>query len=572
MQKKLEITIQGMHCASCEVMIERKFKKVAGVESVSVDHARGKAHLTCTQSPNMQALQNSITEHGYTIQKAGNHNDPVCKQLEKPNYSEAARIFLVLIGLYLLVKYSGLLPEGLAVTENMSYGFVFLIGIVAAMSTCIAVTGGLLLAVAAKYNERFPSLTSAQKFKPTLYFNAGRLIGYGFLGGLIGAVGSVFTLSPRATGWLTILVSIVMILLGFQLLNIFPRLRRFQPKMPKFLAHRIHDISGKDSKSAPFILGAGTFFLPCGFTQALQLYVLSQGNITTGALTMFVFALGTLPALMSISAISSYAKGAFQKHFLKYAGALVILFGVFSINNGITLTGMSLPSFAQAQETTSVLDAVPIVNGVQIAQMTVDGYEYLPNTFTVVEGVPVEWRIDGREAIGCGRVIVMPQTGLTQYLSPSKITSVRFTPEKTGNLRFNCSMGMMTRGSQFTVVPNDTGVIGAKTETTGASATSLDCDPTIMQCNVQKVTIDVSRERGFYPREVEITQGVPVELTVDSSVPLGGCMSVLVIPDYNVTMAIGLGSNTTTFTPTKTGSSWATCSMGSRMFKLMVKK
>jgi len=28
--KKVKLKIQGMHCASCEILIERKFKKIAG--------------------------------------------------------------------------------------------------------------------------------------------------------------------------------------------------------------------------------------------------------------------------------------------------------------------------------------------------------------------------------------------------------------------------------------------------------------------------------------------------------------------------------------------------------------
>jgi hypothetical protein len=42
---------------------------------------------------------------------------------------------------------------GLGVSDTMSYGLVFLIGLVASVSSCIAVTGGLLVAAAAKYNE-----------------------------------------------------------------------------------------------------------------------------------------------------------------------------------------------------------------------------------------------------------------------------------------------------------------------------------------------------------------------------------------------------------------------------------
>ena len=49
-----------------------------------------------------------------------------------------------------------LLPRGLSVSDQMSYGLVFIIGLVASVSSCLAVTGGLLVALAAKYNEANP--------------------------------------------------------------------------------------------------------------------------------------------------------------------------------------------------------------------------------------------------------------------------------------------------------------------------------------------------------------------------------------------------------------------------------
>lgn len=91
--------------------------------------------------------------------KAPSTGDTHCAACE-PNgtrdYLEIGAIFLVLVaGLFLLRQFN-LLPQGLSVTENMGYGLVFLIGLLASVSSCIAVTGGLLVAVAAKYHEARP--------------------------------------------------------------------------------------------------------------------------------------------------------------------------------------------------------------------------------------------------------------------------------------------------------------------------------------------------------------------------------------------------------------------------------
>lgn len=572
--KKIKLKIHGMHCANCEVLIERKFKKIAGIEKVNVSYANGKAELLCSQEPDLHELNNLVKPYGYYVSLWHDRHELTHAVVHKntpKDYLQIGGIFLVLVSLYYILKQFNLVPS-LAISQHMSYGFVFLLGLFAAVSTCIAVVGGLLLAIAGKYNELHPNLTGVQKFKPHVYFNTGRIIGYTGFGAAVGGLGSVLTLSPQANGYLIVFVGLVMLLLGFQLLRLFPSLKRFNPKMPKFISHKIHDLSAKDTNGAPFTLGASTFFLPCGFTQALQLYVLASGDWKIGALTMFAFSLGTLPALLSLSAISSFARGAFKGHFLKFAGVLVVLLAIFNINNGLTLAGynFNLASAFGLNNSTTQENALTaeMVDGKQVVKMTVKGYTYAPNQFTVVQGVPVEWQIDGAAAIGCGQVLVMPTLGISKYLSPQGITTINFTPTQTGTIPFNCSMGMMTRGSVFTVIPNTTGIVGAKAEhSVGASV----CDPTIASCpESQKLAIEVSQERGIYPRSLTAKKGVPVELTIDDKVPLGGCMSVWVIPKYNVTIAMNGRVSKNTFTPTETGTVNITCSMGVKMAQINV--
>jgi len=575
--KKVKLKIHGMHCASCEVLIERKFKNVSGVEKVHVSHHNGKAELFCSSDPNIHELDSMVKGDGYRVSPWQNHHLVTHPEVHKntwKDYFQMGGIFLVIVSVYYILRQFDLLPT-IAISEHMSYGVVFLIGLFAAVSTCIAVVGGLLLAVAEKHNELHPELSGIQKFRPHIYFNVGRIVGYTGFGAAVGGLGSVISLSPQFNGYLTLLVSIVMLLLGFQLLHLFPWLRRFSPKMPKFIGHKIHDLSGKESKGTPFVLGAFTFFLPCGFTMALQLYVLASGDWKIGALTMLVFSLGTLPALISLSAITSFAKGAFQRHFLKFAGVLVVLLAIFNINNGLALAGINVDLASAFKNNGSVgLNSAPtsqIVDGKQIVDMTVSGYSYTPSKFTVVQGVPVEWRIDGRNAVGCGQVLVMPTLGISKYLSPQGITTITFTPTETGTIPFNCSMGMMTRGAAFTVIPNSSGIVGAKIENNDPTEDSSGCNPEFANCiEAQKVSIEVSRERGVYPSSLTIKKGIPVDLAIDSKVPLGGCMSVWVIPKYNVTIPMKVGINKASFTPTETGTIAMTCSMGGRMAQFNV--
>jgi sulfite exporter TauE/SafE len=372
------------------------------------------------------------------------------------DYVEIGAAFVIILAIFIALNQLDLLPKKFGVSDTMSYGLVFVVGLVASVSSCIAVTGGLLVAIAAKYNETATSLTSFQRMKPHIYFNAGRIFSYTLLGGAIGALGSALTLSAEANGTLTLIASAVMILLGLQMLNLLPGLTRFLPTMPKSFAHFIHDWADRDARGGAFLLGAATFFLPCGFTQALQLYVLAKGSFAVGALTMLAFSLGTLPALLSLSAMSSFATGRVQDLFLKFAGAAVIMLGGVNIQYGLVLTGSAMSSAPIASATLPTeVPARPVAGAdeKQIVVMRVDGFDYIPNRFTVKQGIPVEWRIDASEAAGCGRFLLAPGLGIRQILSSVSTTTISFTPETAGEFAFNCGMGMMTRGSKFTVVP-----------------------------------------------------------------------------------------------------------------------
>ncbi len=430
----LKLKIKGMHCASCEFLIEKEFKKIQGVEKVKVSYASGTAKLLCSEIPEMSEFEEVLKKHNYSLKEEGESS--TSSSIE--DHAQTLTIFVIMILAYMLLKQLNFLPTNFGVKTEMSFAFIFIMGVVASLSTCLAVTGGLLVAVAAKYDELHENLNVWQKFKPHIYFNLGRIISYTFFGALIAYLGSFLSFSSTVTGWITIVVSVVMIILGFQLLKIFSWVGHFMPKMPKFLAHKIDSAKDSEHWSAPFFLGAATFFLPCGFTQALQLYVLSKGSVEVGALTMLAFSVGTLPVLLSLGTVSSFIKGEGLKYFLKIAGVLVVLLGVLSGVAGLRLMGIDLSARSE------VSSNVEIVDGKQIVEMKIIGLEYYPKNITVKAGVPVVWKIDSSKAIGCGASLSVPSLNILEFLSGEK--TIEFTPENVGTIPFTCSMGM-TSGS-----------------------------------------------------------------------------------------------------------------------------
>src|SRR5205814_1258900 len=177
-----------------------------------------------------------------------------------------------------------------------------------------------------------------------------------------------------------------------------------------------------------------------------------KGSFAVGALTMLAFSLGTLPALLSLSALSSLASGNVQRHFLKFAGAAVIVLGIANIQYGLVLTGsaMNVASVAPDAPVTPATPTAAAQNkqqdkpDKQVVVMRIDGFSYIPNRFTVMQGVPVEWRIDASAAAACGRFLLAPGLGVRKLLSDRSTTMITFVPQQAGEFGFNCGMGMMT--------------------------------------------------------------------------------------------------------------------------------
>jgi sulfite exporter TauE/SafE len=96
----------------------------------------------------------------------------------------------------------------------------------------------------------------------------------------------------------------------------------------------------------PALVGIATFFLPCGFTQSMQIATLQTGNFLEGGLTMLAFALGTFPVLALVSFSSlSIQNNSKAGIFFKSAGLIVILFAIFTILNSFVGIGLIPPLF-----------------------------------------------------------------------------------------------------------------------------------------------------------------------------------------------------------------------------------
>lgn len=329
--------VQGMHCNSCPLYIEETFTELSHVDTASASLEVRQVTVTGTFTGSPEEVATELT--GYI--RAQGYALSVEKKDEQANWHDLVRalpIAAFFIAGFLLLQKAGI--TNLISTGTVGYGTAFAIGLVASISTCLAVVGGLVLSLGAS------SAKEGGTWRTQTLFHVGRIGGFFILGGLIGAVGSTFQLSLNASMILSGLVALVMLILGLNLLDVFHGTKRFQPTMPKLFARGVLQVSKHDHYLAPFLVGVGTFFLPCGFTQSMQLYALTTGSFLSGALTMLVFALGTFPmlALLSFGSVN-IAHKPWKGVFFKTAGLVVIALALFNIANVLATAGIINPLF-----------------------------------------------------------------------------------------------------------------------------------------------------------------------------------------------------------------------------------
>lgn len=337
-QKTFTFHVNGMHCDACVLLTESELQNHPKILSAK-SSLKTRSVEICGDFGVMlpesvaEELTDILSKHGYSLSV-----DKRARTVQWREFKIAVPVALAFAALFLALQKVGLV--NLVNVGSVSYGTALLVGVIASLSTCMAVVGGLVLSMSATFAKE------GDKVNPQLLFHGGRIVSFFILGGVIGAIGSAFALNTSMAFALGLIIGIVMLILGINLLDVFHWTKRLQPAMPKFLSRHALGVSKFNHALTPLLVGLATFFLPCGFTQSMQIYTLSTGSFLKGGLTMLSFALGTLPVLALISFSSFSIKNSSRSGiFFKTAGLIVIMFALFNLINSLVVIGAIPPVF-----------------------------------------------------------------------------------------------------------------------------------------------------------------------------------------------------------------------------------
>ena len=334
-----KLYINGMTCVNCQTRIQNALKKQPGIAQTAVSYETEIADVLYDSSIiSLEQIQGLIDELGYSasIQKAS-HAKIVGHTLRELG---------IIVILYFLLRHFGILnylaPASLA-DAQMSYGMLFVIGLITSIH-CIAMCGGINLSQTLQKGSKPSANISRAMFQNAATYNAGRIISYTIIGGILGGIGALTGMagtlqtSSFFQGLLKLLAGALMVMMGINMLGLFPELRRFHLRIPLPLFQKGKQKETSHKHRTPFIIGLFNGLMPCGPLQSMQIVALASANPFTGALSMFFFALGTIPLMLGFGSIVASLGKRFTKQVLKCGSILVVVMGLSMTSQGIALS------------------------------------------------------------------------------------------------------------------------------------------------------------------------------------------------------------------------------------------
>ena len=549
--KEVILKIEGMVCVNCENLIEDILLDNNGVNKVEVSYTKGLAKINYNENKtSINDLIRVISENGYKVidfsnevnedlsnkNKKSKKRDIDCANKDEDN---TFLIIIIILGVILLLKkfgVSNIFSVFPTPNENTSYSMLFIIGLFTSLH-CVSMCGGINLSQCINYNDTIDKGTLST-IKPAFLYNLGRVISYTIFGAIVGGIGSIISFTGWMQSLIQLIASIFMIIMGLNMLNIFPWLRKLNPRMPKIFAKKFKS----KNNNSPFFIGLLNGFMPCGPLQAMQIYAISTGSVTKGAISMFLFSLGTVPLMFGLGTLRSYMSKKFANKIMKFGAILVIVLGFSMFNNALAL---SVINFSQGSENDSGVRA-EIQDNIQVVTTKLKGGTYEP--IIVEVGKPVKWNIQVSNGSlnGCNNKIIIREYEIEKSLEMGD-NIIEFTPTEAGTYTYSCWMGML-RSKIYVVNPGQEPEISENLQNGLDTLNKINSNYKIstdevavakVSGNEQVVNINIENGR-FTPAVIIIQEGLETKWIINNT---DNKSISLAFPIYNQVVDMNKGDN-----------------------------
>lgn len=415
------IKIDGITCDNCRNKIKKELLNIKNIKKVEI--AKNIAEIICLNKIDETNVIDTINKLGYFTKK-----DYISENIKDIDSDIKLKEFIfilvpILLLIFFIKKIFGynifnMIPT---ISNDITYGMLFITGLLTSIH-CISMCGAINLMTT------FNRENKVNLRRPVMY-NFGRLISYTLLGGIVGLIGSVISVSEVVNGLIIILASIIMLLMSLGMLNVI----KFKlPKLVKF--------KNKVKTNNSFIVGLLNGFMPCGPLQAMQVYALSTGSFIKGALSMFLFCLGTIPLMLGVGIVFNIVKSKKRIILNKIASVLILLLSIGMLFRGLSTIGINFNFVFNNYENYTV---ATIYNDYQEVQINLSYGSY--DDIVVQKGKKVRLIINVQEKYltGCNNVVMINEFNIKQELKVGE-NVIEFIPNKVGTYSMSCWMNMIT--------------------------------------------------------------------------------------------------------------------------------
>jgi Uncharacterized conserved protein len=435
----ITVSVAGMTCTACERRIAKALTALPGVISATASTRKGTASLITTSEASRASIDKTITALGYGLGRSPWFN-------RDPQVWRSAAVAAVFVAMLVWVVGAGDLTGRLGDLSTGGLLLVLALGLAAGVSTCMAMVGGIILAISASAAGRSAAKGTGARtsvWRTNLAFQAGRIVGFGLLGAALGAIGKSAPMPPPVVVVLMVAVAVLMLLVGVRLTELSPRVAGWSPTIPAAVGDRLGltgDVPARRTAGV-VIAGAATFFLPCGFTQAVQLYAFSTGSPSRAGAIMATFAIGTAPALLALAGAPTLLKGPKKVAVLRALGVVVVGFAVINATSALRLAGVDLTATASAPQSVSANVSLTPID--QTINTTQDDRGYQPGDAVVYAGLPTHWVMTSTAPFTCASTVVSKDLGVQTTLAAGR-NVIELPKLSAGTYDYSCGMGMYT--------------------------------------------------------------------------------------------------------------------------------
>lgn len=414
---KVYVKIEGISCSHCLDTIETNLLKEKNI--IKVEFQKNIVIIEYVGKLEKKKIIKLINSLGYLTQESY-ISDDISLLSDKVKPVEIIIILLIIILVfYLLNKIIGfnifnVIPT---IDENITYGMLFVTGLLTSIH-CVSMCGAInLLTVINK--------TTKRSYKNPILYNLGRLISYTALGGIVGLIGSVLTVNKTVTGIIILLAAIVMFLMALAMLGLIPL------KKLKLIRH-------KTVTANPLIIGLLNGLMPCGPLQAMQVYALSTGSPIKGAISMFLFCLGTIPLMLGTGLFLNKLTGKWKIIVNKIATCLILILSVVMLNQALLYLNIDL--FKNNDDST--YQKAILKETYQEVKINVSYGNY--QDIIIQKDIPVKLiiHVDEDKLTGCNNEIYLAKYKIKKKLKVGD-NIIEFTPTKEETLTYTCYMNMI---------------------------------------------------------------------------------------------------------------------------------